>query len=88
MTWNIIKSGTDKASNEGIHMLNTDGNMTDNYQVISDSLNNHFSIDKKIRNNIHNNNNTDSNNSNPLDYLIKIFKDPFPSMEFNYTSMK
>ena len=44
MTWNIIKSGTGKkASNEGIHMLNIDGNITDNYQVISDSLNNHFS---------------------------------------------
>jgi len=68
-------------------MLNIDGNMTDNYQVISDSLNNHFSIDEKIRNNIHNNN-TDSNNSNPLDYLTTIFKDPFPNMKFNYTSMK
>jgi len=72
-------------------MLNIDGNITDNYQVISDSLNNHFSRDEKIRNNINNNNNnnnTDSNNSNPLDYLIKILKDPFPNMKFNYTSIK
>jgi len=68
--------------------LNTDGNKTDNYQVISDSLNNHFSRDEKIRNNIHNNNNSDSNNSNPLDYLIKMFKDPFTNMKFNYTSIK
>jgi hypothetical protein len=68
--------------------MNIDGNTTDNYQVISDSLNNHFSIDEKIRNNIHNNNNTDSNNSNTLDYLIKTFKGPFPNMKFNYISMK
>lgn len=68
--------------------MNTDGNKTDNYQVISDSLNNHFSRDEKIRNNIHNNNNSDSNNSNPLDYLIKMFKDPFTNMKFNYTSIK
>jgi hypothetical protein len=88
-TGNIIKSETGKkASNEAICMLNIDENITDNYQVISDSLNNHFSIDEKIRNNIHNNNNTDSNNSNPLDYLINFFKDPFPNMKFNYTSMK
>jgi hypothetical protein len=68
-------------------MLNIDGNITDNYQVISHFLNNHFSLDEKIRNNIHNNS-TDSNNSNPLDYLIKIFKDPFPNTKFHYTSTK
>jgi hypothetical protein len=54
--------------------LNIDGNIADNYQVILDSLNNHFPIDEKIRNNIHNN--IKSNNSNPLDYLINILRTP------------
>ena len=85
-----MKSEPDKKTNkEGIHTFNIDGNITGNHQVISNSFNNNFlSKVEKISNNIYNNNFTDSKNSNPLDYLLKIFNNPFPNTKFNYTSKK
>lgn len=70
-------------------MLNVIGNITNNHQIISDSFNNHIlSIAQKISNNIHINNIVGSNSSDPLDYLITIFKNLLPNIKFNYTSTK
>ena len=89
MIWNIKSETCKKAGNEGIHMLNITGNITNNHQVISDYFNNHFlSIAQKISNNIHINNIVGSNSSDPLDYLIKIFKNLLSNIKLSYTSMK
>lgn len=42
--WNIIKSAAGRnVKNEYMHQLNIDGNITNNYQVISDSFSSYLS---------------------------------------------
>jgi hypothetical protein len=42
-TWNIIKSETGKkGSKGGAHLLNMNGNLTKNQQMIADPFNNYF----------------------------------------------
>jgi hypothetical protein len=43
-TWNIIKTVTGKGNNNTeVQFLNIEGKLTDNHQLIADSLNDYFS---------------------------------------------
>jgi hypothetical protein len=42
----------------------------------------------RINNKTSKNLNPNRNNSIPLEYLLKIFKNPFPNIKYNYTSQK
>ena len=78
--WDIAKllTGTKKNSNN-IHQINTDGTLTSNSQIISNSFNNYFlSI---IENRI-----LTAKNNNPIDYLYLAFKEPFPTIKYQNTS--
>jgi hypothetical protein len=78
-----------KRSYENIHILNNDCNLTNNQQSISNSFNDHFlSTVDGINNKTSNNLNPNRNNSIPMEYLLKTFKNPFPKIKYNYTSKK
>jgi hypothetical protein len=82
---NIIKSETGRLrTNDGITRMNINGNLTDHLQTISDSLNNHFLSDAdKIINKTPNKFNHNPSKYSPLEYLINVFKDPFPNIKYN-----
>jgi len=88
-TWNIIKSETGKkGSKGGAHLLNMNGNLTKNQQMIADPFNNYFLTiaDTIIDNNRKDKIGQSNNNNNPVSYMLQIFKHPFPNIKFNYTS--
>jgi hypothetical protein len=69
--------------------LNTDGKLSNNQEIISNSLNdNLLSAVDRINNKILNNLPSDSNTSTSTDYLLQTFKDPFPNINYKYTSKK
>lgn len=81
-SWNIIKSETGKRVGKGDeHLLNINGNLTDNQQMIANTFNHHFltSADKIIDNN-RKDKIRQQNNINPKNYVFKIFKHPFPNI--------
>jgi hypothetical protein len=88
--WNIVKVVTGrKFVHKNIHILNTDCNLTNNQQTISSSFNNHIlSTAVRINNKTSKNLNTNRNNSIPMEYLLKTFKNLFPNIKYNYTSKK
>jgi hypothetical protein len=87
-TWNIIKSETGKTVSKGdAHLLNMNGNLTKNQQMIANPFNNYLLIIADII--IDNRNDKigqSNNNNNPGSYMLQIFKHPFPNIKFNYTS--
>jgi hypothetical protein len=88
--WNIVKAVTGRRFvHEHIHILNTDGNLTNNQQIISNSFNDHFlSIADKTNNKTYNNFNPDRNNSIPIECSLQTLKNPFSDMKYNYTPRK
>jgi hypothetical protein len=73
-----LLTGKKKNSND-IHQINTDGILTSNTQIISNSFNYYFlSI---IENRI-----PIAKNNNPIDYLYQAFKELFPTIKYQYTS--
>jgi len=90
ITLTIVQSVTGKKfSGNSIHTLDTDGAMTDNHHVTSDSFNNYFhSITDKLTSKINDNKIKDVNSTSPVDYLFQIYKNPFPDMKTDRTSNK
>jgi hypothetical protein len=78
-----------KFVHKNIHMLNTDCNLTNNQQTISNSFNDHIlSTAYRINNRTSKNLSPNRNNSIPMTYLLKTFSNLFPHTEYNYTSKK
>jgi len=64
-----------KFVHKNIHILNTGYNLTNNQQIISNSFNDHIlSTADRINNKISKNLNSNRNNSIPMEYLLKTFK--------------
>jgi len=85
--WNIIKSQTGKkVSKGGVHPVNINGNLTNNQQMTANSFNNYFltSTNSIIVNNRNDKIGQSSSTNNPLNYMLQIFKHPFPNIKFNY----
>jgi Notch-like protein len=87
-TWKIINSETGRTcANEGITGMNIHGSLIENPQVISDSLNNHsLSIADKIMNKSPNRFSSNTSTNSPLEYLVNVFKTPFPNIKYNNIS--
>jgi hypothetical protein len=87
-TWNIIKSKTGKkGSKGGAHLLNMNGYLTKNQQMIANPFNNYFlTIADTIIDNRNDKIGQSNNNNNPVSYMLQIFKHPFPNIKFNHTS--
>jgi hypothetical protein len=89
--WNIIKMVTGKrVNNTEVQFLNIEGKLTDNHQLISDSLNDYFlTIVDKI-----NGNNAKSDHFPEFDidkhwsYLSLAFSTPLPEIKLKPTSTK
>jgi hypothetical protein len=83
-TWNIVKSVMgERFGNKPFQSVFTDGALTQNQQLIADSFQNYFlSTADKIISNI---NNEDIENSNCIDYLYRVFNNPFPNIIFDRT---
>jgi len=81
--WNIVKAVTDRKSvHEDIHILDTDGNLTNNQHIISNSFNDYIlSTADRINIKTSNNSKPDRNNSIPTEYLLKTFKKPPSNMQ-------
>lgn len=87
-TWDSNKSATGKTvSKWGMHLININGILTNNWQKISNLLNNYFLTiaDKIIDNNGNDKMGQSNNNSNPPNYMLQSFKHPFLNFKFNYT---
>jgi len=89
-TWNIVEVvRVRKFVHKNIHILNTDCNLTNKQQTISNSLNDHIlSTSDRVNNKTFKNLNPNTNNSIPMEYLLKTFKNLFPNIKYNYTSKK
>ena len=78
-----------KSVHQDIHVLNINGYLTNNQQIISNSCNDHFlSTTKRVNSKTSDNSNPDRNNSIPTEYLLQICKDPFRNIKYNYRSKK
>jgi hypothetical protein len=69
-----------------VHPVNISGNLTNNQQMIARSFNNYFFtvVNKSIDNSRSDKIGQSNNPNNPLNYMLQIFKHPFPNMKFNY----
>ncbi|PNF26706.1 hypothetical protein B7P43_G03376 [Cryptotermes secundus] len=81
-TWNIVKSVTGKKSwNKSFESVYINGTLTDNQQLIADSFQNCFLLTAdNIISNINNNEELEDNNC--IDYLYRVFSNPFPNIIF------
>jgi len=80
--WNIVKAVTDRKSvHEDIHILDTDGNLTNNQHIISNSFNDYILSTDRINIKTSNNSKPNRNNSIPMEYLLQTFKKPPPNMK-------
>ncbi|GFG34228.1 hypothetical protein Cfor_09168 [Coptotermes formosanus] len=88
--WNVVKmlTGNKYNHNKIIHM-NINDDPTDNYQLIVNSFNKYFSTitDKTVSETPQYSDST-LQNMNPLDYLHKVFSQPFPQMQLKSTCIK
>ena len=84
--WNIIKSKTGKKSKQGKCTSRKYCHLTNNQQMIANSFNNYFltSTNKIIDNNRNDKISQSNSTNNPLNYMLQIFKHPFPNIKFNY----
>jgi hypothetical protein len=84
---NTNKSETRKnISKGGVHLLNINDNLANKLQTIANSFYNYFPTiaDKIIDNNGNDKIGQSNNNNNSLNYMLQIFKHPFPNITFNY----
>ena len=87
-TWDIIKMETCKNhKNKGTQLINIDGNLITNQQLIANSFNNYITVADKITSNIKTDK-TSLNCSNPVHCLHKNFKLPCSNMKLKYTIPK
>jgi UDP-N-acetylmuramyl tripeptide synthase len=88
--WDIVNLETNKTGNtEKINNLNTDGNLISDHQDIENAFNKYFLTKVKSINtkqNEHSSHNSD--NTNPLHYLMQSFKNPFPNIHLKSISTK
>jgi hypothetical protein len=86
--WNIVKTETGKKeSKEEIHLLNINGNVTYNQQIMVESFNDCFlTIADKITDSSSSSKTGQPDNNNFLNYMLQTFKHPFPSIRFKHTS--
>ena len=78
-TWNIINEDINKRPRkQDISLLNINGAITHDSQVIASSLNTYFST---VPQNIHTKNTNSADVNNPLNYLHNAFKQPIPAMK-------
>jgi hypothetical protein len=86
-TWNIVKSVTGKRSEKKpFQLVYINGTLTENQQVITGSFQNHFlSIADKTISTI--NNNPDIKD-NCIDYVFRVFMNPFPNIIFDRITTK
>jgi hypothetical protein len=89
-TWNIVKHVTGKMSwNKPFQSVYTsiNGVLTENHQLRADSFQNYFrSTADKITFNITNNEDIEDNNC--IDYLYRVFNNPFPNITFDRTTTR
>jgi len=77
-----------KLKNKDNQLINTDGKLITNQQLIANSFNNYFlTIADKISSNIKNDK-TSLNSNNPIHCLHKNFKLPFINMKLKYITIK
>jgi hypothetical protein len=88
-TWDITKMETCKNHrNKGTQLINIDGNLITNQQLIANSFNNYFlTVADKITSNIKNDK-TSLNSNNPIHCLHRNFKLPCSNMTVKYTTPK
>jgi hypothetical protein len=87
--WNVVKTLTgNKYNHNKITHMNINDELTDNYQLIVNSFNKYFStITGKIVGEIPQYSDSMLQITNPLDYLHKVFSQPFPQMQLKSTSI-
>jgi hypothetical protein len=88
--WNAVKilTGNKRNLNKITH-ININDDLTDNFQLIVHSFFKYFStITDKIVNKISYYSDNLLQNTNPLDYLHKVFSQPFPQMLLRNTCIK
>lgn len=86
---NISLWSWNEVSSRDIHTLNIDCKLSNNQQIISNTFNDHFlSTADRINNKTTNNLNFGKHSKYPMEYLLQIFKSPFPNIQCNYTSSK
>ena len=88
--WNVVKilTGNKYNHNKIIHM-NINDDLTDNFQLTAHSFNKYFSaVTDKIVKEIPHYSDSLLLNMNPLDYLYKVFSQPFPQMQLKSTCIK
>jgi hypothetical protein len=80
--WHVVKILTGNTYNHNkITHMNINDDLTDNYQLIVNSFNKYFStITDKIVSEIPQYSDSVLQNMNPLNYLHKVFSQPFPQM--------
>jgi hypothetical protein len=85
--WNIVKTLTgNKYNHNKITHMNINDELTDSFQLIVNSFNKYFStITDKIVSETPQYSDNVLQNMNPLDYLHKIFSQPFPQMQLKST---
>jgi Notch-like protein len=88
MTWNIVKDITNRrTAYEEVLTLKIDGKLTENCQVISNTLNDYF-VSSAIRVNGGKLNICYLNINHPMAYLYQTFNKHFPSIKFKHTSTR
>jgi hypothetical protein len=86
VNWNIVRSVTGKRQrNKSFELVYINGTQTDNHQLIADIFQNYFlSITDKLT--LRTSNNEELENNNSIDYLHRIFGNPFPNIIFENTT--